>query len=475
MNLIRNVKIKILYLFIFILLFISLNYLQADIYLKIFKEKISKTSIELCVLNSCETYNYSSFLISDDVKEVSASGASNLALDMYLSIDLKDAEYFQDEKWYKIQEDYTKDDLLLLIHKSRYPNTYFLNYRSSIVSKKIDISKEISLELEGEMLNISKQELKKLIFIKDSELVINPLLFLNYLKDKEVDLTTPVLDLNNFKAFKNKKIPDFAKLVNSLNVSLNDNQEHSKIRVEYYIPTPIILSNINNEYSIQKVVFTSFYGSNFNRNFNIQNAIKKLQFIELMPNQEFSFLDSIGDISKETGYKDSLVITSEGFVSQAGGGVCQVSSTIYYAALHAGFPILERYNHSKAISYYAQAFDYGLDATIYPGQKDLRFKNTYPFKVILFSYYIDFTMQTLVLAPQEMDNVELNLIIKDVDHSQYSLVEINKDLNLNTQAKLIQNYIPKIFTLWERKIGEKTEKISSSYRSQPKILDYSNN
>jgi len=79
------------------------------------------------------------------------------------------------------------------------------------------------------------------------------------------------------------------------------------------------------------------------------------------------------------------------------------------------------------------------------------------------------------LAPQEMDNVELNLIIKDVDHSQYSLVEINKDLNLNTQAKLIQNYIPKIFTLWERKIGEKTEKISSSYRSQPKILDYSNN
>ena len=91
------------------------------------------------------------------------------------------------------------------------------------------------------------------------------------------------------------------------------------------------------------------------------NAIKKLQFIELMPNQEFSFLDSIGDISKETGYKDSLVITSEGFVNQAGGGVCQVSSTMYYAALHAGFPILERYNHSKAISYYAQAFDYGLD------------------------------------------------------------------------------------------------------------------
>ena len=136
---------------------------------------------------------------------------------------------------------------------------------------------------------------------------------------------------------------------------------------------------------IQRSVLTSFYGSNFNRDYNIQNAIGKLRLITLKPNQEFSFLESIGDITKETGYKDSLVITKKGFVSQAGGGVCQVSSTIYYAALNAGFDILERYNHSKAISYYAQAFDYGLDATIYPGQKDLRFKNSL---ILISSYFL---------------------------------------------------------------------------------------
>ena len=186
-------------------------------------------------------------------------------------------------------------------------------------------------------------------------------------------------------------------------------------------------------------------------------------------------MDSIGEISKETGYKDSLVITKDGFVSQAGGGVCQVSSTIYYAALNAGFPILERYNHSKAISYYAQAFDYGLDATIYPGQKDLRFKNQYPFGVILFSYYFDSTMQTLILAPTEIADVQIDLILKEVDHSQNSLIEVNKDENPNAQAKVIQNYIPKITTLWERKVNGQIDQISSNYRSQPKIIDYSNN
>tara|TARA_Y100001970_G_C14244745_1_gene867328 strand:- start:113 stop:1483 length:1371 start_codon:yes stop_codon:yes gene_type:complete len=456
-------------------MFASLNYLQADIYYKIFKDKISKANFELCLLNECETYEYSNFLFKNNSTQISTPQVKYLALDSYLSVDLNKAKYFQDGQWLEIQQNYNKQDLLFLLHKSRYPKKYNLNFDSVLIGQDVELLKEISLRFDNKTLNLSPAEIKKMVFLKDFEFIINPLSFLNYLQSHEIDFSVPVLDLNNYENFKNKKIPNFPKLIDSINQSLNKNIKESQIRVEYTLPVPALSSNLKTDYFIQRSVYTSFYGSNFNRDFNIQNAIKKLQLIKLEPNQEFSFLESIGEISKETGYKDSLVITKEGFVSQAGGGVCQVSSTVYYAALNAGFPILERYNHSKAISYYAQAFDYGLDATIYPGQKDLRFKNHYPFEVMLFSYYFDSTMQTLILAPKEIADVQIDLILKEVDHSQNSLVEINKEESQSLEPKVIQNYIPKITTLWERKVDSQIDQIHSHYRSQPKIIDYSNN
>ena len=456
-------------------MFASLNYLQADIYYKIFKDKISKANFELCLLNDCKTYEYSSFLFKRNSKEISTPEVKYLALNSYLSIDLKNAKYFQNEQWLEIQQTFSKQDLLFLLHKSKYPKKYNLNFDSVLVDQDLELLNEISLRFDNKTLYLSPAEIKKMVFLKDFEIIINPLSFLNYLQSHEIDFSVPVLDLNNYANFKNKKIPNFSKLIDSVNQILNKNSKDSQITVEYTLPVPALSSNLKKDYFIQKSVYTSFYGSNFNRDFNIQNAIKKLQLIKLEPNQEFSFLESIGEISKQTGYKDSLVITKEGFINQAGGGVCQVSSTVYYAALNAGFPILERYNHSKAISYYAQAFDYGLDATVYPGQKDLRFKNQYPFEVILFSYYFDSTMQTLILAPDEIADVQINLILKEVDHSQNIPIEINKDESQNLEPKIIQNYIPKITTLWERKVDSQIDQIHSDYRSQPKIIDYSNN
>ncbi|MBD3156604.1 vancomycin resistance protein, partial [Candidatus Peregrinibacteria bacterium] len=85
-------------------------------------------------------------------------------------------------------------------------------------------------------------------------------------------------------------------------------------------------------------------------------------------------------------YLPELVIKPEGTIPEYGGGLCQVSSTIYRAALMSGLPIVERSPHSYAVSYYAQIYGYGLDATIYIGVHDVKFINDTPGHILIQAY-----------------------------------------------------------------------------------------
>jgi vancomycin resistance protein YoaR len=94
----------------------------------------------------------------------------------------------------------------------------------------------------------------------------------------------------------------------------------------------------------------------------------------IKPNETFSFLSAVGSITKLDGYKEAYVIKGGKTVLGDGGGVCQVSTTLYRAALYAGLPIVERVPHSYRVGYYEPPV--GFDATIYqPGGPDLKFKN----------------------------------------------------------------------------------------------------
>ncbi|MCC6643456.1 VanW family protein [Candidatus Peregrinibacteria bacterium] len=120
---------------------------------------------------------------------------------------------------------------------------------------------------------------------------------------------------------------------------------------------------------------TAFAGSPNNRRHNIATGMAKFNGLIIKPGETFSFNEHLGEVDGSTGYKLELVIKAEGTVPEYGGGVCQVSSTMFKAALFAGFPIVERAPHSYAVSYYAQIDGYGLDSTIYPGVRDLQFTN----------------------------------------------------------------------------------------------------
>lgn len=117
---------------------------------------------------------------------------------------------------------------------------------------------------------------------------------------------------------------------------------------------------------------TSIYDKDENRVFNISKAIQTLNDTLIPANSEFSFNKTIGPMSQEAGYKKALGFDTKGNKIQiAGGGMCQISSTLYNAALIANLEITERHPHSRRVYYVPK----DKDATIFYDSLDLKFKN----------------------------------------------------------------------------------------------------
>ncbi len=119
-----------------------------------------------------------------------------------------------------------------------------------------------------------------------------------------------------------------------------------------------------------------FPGSSAARLTNVRIGASKFNGVLLKPDDTFSFGALLGDVGPEQGYAKSYVILDGKQGTDYGGGLCQVSSTAYRAALLAGLPIVERHNHAFAVSYYTEPYGVpGVDATIYYPQVDMKFKN----------------------------------------------------------------------------------------------------
>lgn len=111
------------------------------------------------------------------------------------------------------------------------------------------------------------------------------------------------------------------------------------------------------------------------RVFNVNLAASRINGAIVPPGEEFSFNKFVGEISRETGYQSAYIISGGKTVLGDGGGVCQVSTTVFRAALNAGLPITERKAHAYRVGYYEQDSGPGIDATVYSPSVDLKFKN----------------------------------------------------------------------------------------------------
>ncbi|MEN8253823.1 MAG: VanW family protein, partial [Patescibacteria group bacterium] len=120
-----------------------------------------------------------------------------------------------------------------------------------------------------------------------------------------------------------------------------------------------------------------------NRIHNVAHASKLINNSIVAPGEEFSLVKTLGEVSKRTGFKSAYVINKGATVLGDGGGVCQVSTTVFRSALDAGLNITRRLPHSYRVSYYELNSKPGVDATVYTGNVDLRFVNDTPNHILI--------------------------------------------------------------------------------------------
>lgn len=136
---------------------------------------------------------------------------------------------------------------------------------------------------------------------------------------------------------------------------------------------------------------TPFTGSPRNRISNIKNGVKFLTGTIVPAGAEFSTLGTLGIIDNTTGYLPELVIKGDRTTPEFGGGLCQVSTTLFRSVMNAGLPVTSRRNHSYRVSYYekdgnGKVIGPGLDATIYQPDVDFRFLNDTSHPILIIGY-----------------------------------------------------------------------------------------
>lgn len=175
------------------------------------------------------------------------------------------------------------------------------------------------------------------------------------------------------------------------------------------VPTTLIQPKITTKefsvYSNLRADFsTSIATSSADRKHNIKNAMNSLNKVEVLPNQVFSFNKVVGKRTEDNGYRNAKIIVNNEFVEGVGGGVCQVSSTLYNSALLAGLEILEANKHSVQVGY----VKYGFDAMVNFGSSDLKFRNNTNEKITIITNTYDTKIRIRIFG-EDMKNVNYKL------------------------------------------------------------------
>ena len=191
----------------------------------------------------------------------------------------------------------------------------------------------------------------------------------------------------------NNKVTDFRPSQNgyALNLDNLNQQICAKISelisagdksIKYNLPTiasePKIKTGVVNNLGISDLLGrgkSTFKSSTDLRNYNVAKGASIVNRILVAPGDTFSFLKNLGDVSLVSGYKQGYVIKEGKTVLDVGGGICQVSTTLFRAMLNAGLDIIQRQNHAYRVHYYEEDMPPGYDATVFIPSPDLKFIN----------------------------------------------------------------------------------------------------
>ena len=276
---------------------------------------------------------------------------------------------------------------------------------------------------------------------------------------------------NGLKILTNQFLPDFDKVVNGFKMEVTNKKVVLNSEV---IKPEIKLSDIN-EYGIEEFIAegkSDYTHSIPQRVHNLTLAASKFNGVLIPKGKEFSFVETVGDISSLTGYQPAYIIKEGKTVLGDGGGVCQVSTTLFRAALNAGLPIVERNAHAYRVGYYENDSQPGFDATIYAPNIDLKIKNDTPGYILIeteidkennllyFRFYgkkdsrrVDISKATVydvvpALPPKYQDDATLKKgVTKQVDFAAggakaFFTYKVYKEEKLTIDEKFFSNFRP---------------------------------
>ena len=292
------------------------------------------------------TYNEESLdLIVQDV----ASKVPGKVIDFNYSIEEDELIITKGTKGVKVDESKLEKDILEEI-KSRNVEKILNSDERIVIQIKAD-------EVEPAEININ--EVYKEIYKEpvDAYYETNP--FKLYPEEDGIDFNISIEEAAKIIAVPNQEEYKIPLKITKATKTVND------IGTEAF---PYLISTFSTKYD----------ASNKNRSKNLELSASKINGLVLMPGEEFSYNKVVGKRTVEAGYKDAKIYSNGQVVDGLGGGICQISSTLYNAVLMADLEITERRNHYFKTSYVAA----GRDATVVWGSIDFKFKNTrtYPIK-----------------------------------------------------------------------------------------------
>jgi vancomycin resistance protein YoaR len=180
------------------------------------------------------------------------------------------------------------------------------------------------------------------------------------------------------------------------------------------------------------VVSTYFYGSSAGRIQNIKTASSAFHGLLVPPGGTLSMADVLGDISLDSGYAEALIIYGDRTIKGVGGGVCQVSTTLFRAAFFGGYELVERHPHAYRVGYYEQgpgSPGTGLDATVFVPLVDFKFRNDSDAWLLLETYIYGNQLLWKFYSSSDGRTVEWSRHISDEVDAPKPLYKENPDLD----------------------------------------------
>ncbi len=209
---------------------------------------------------------------------------------------------------------------------------------------------------------------------------------------------------------------------------------------QYEIPLKITKPNVTMEQIgaeafPNKISFysTRYDGGDVNRSTNLELACEKINDVIVLPGETFSYNKTLGERSKAAGYKTAKVYENGEVVDGIGGGICQISSTLYNAVLKANLEIVERRNHQFITSYVEE----GRDATVAYGVTDFKFKNSRKYAIKIKASASNGVATIEIFGIKEEVEYQISFDTKTISTIPYTVKYID-DNTLKTGTEVVK-------------------------------------